>query len=97
MHLEIATPEQTFFNGEVEALTVPGTQGEFQILNNHAAIISTLKKGQVKIFGISDKFLEECSLHNKIKPPSNPKAPYILEIEGGVIELHSNKATVLVD
>lgn len=49
MFLEIITPDKKLFSGEVTAVTVPGTQGSFQILNNHAAIISTLEKGKVKV------------------------------------------------
>ena len=97
MHVDIVTLEETLFSGEVESLTVPGTQGKFQILNNHAAIMSTLKRGQVKLSVISDQSFEKNPLHDKISQPSNSKDPYILEIEGGVIELYSNKATVLVN
>ena len=45
MKLEIITPESTFFSGEVDAVTLPGTLGSFQILKNHAPLISSLTKG----------------------------------------------------
>lgn len=45
MKLEIITPESTFYSGEVDSVTLPGTMGSFQILKNHAPIISSLKKG----------------------------------------------------
>ena len=45
MKLEIVTPEQLVFSGEVSLLTVPGTSGRFTILKNHAPIISSLTKG----------------------------------------------------
>ena len=51
MHLEIVSPEAKLFSGEVESLTVPGASGSFQVLNNHAPIVSTLIKGQVRIQG----------------------------------------------
>jgi len=51
MYLEIITPELTVFKGEVDSVYVPGTNGDFEILNNHASVVSTLKKGFVKIFG----------------------------------------------
>ncbi|MDD4631512.1 MAG: ATP synthase F1 subunit epsilon [Proteiniphilum sp.] len=47
MILEIVTPEQTFFRGEVDSVTLPGVSGSFQILNNHAPLISSLKKGML--------------------------------------------------
>ena len=48
MLLEIFTPEQKYFDGQVESITFPGIDGSFQVLNNHAALISTLAKGTVK-------------------------------------------------
>ena len=49
MYLEIITPEKKLFNGEVDLVQVPGTKGSFEILNNHAPIISTLDPGNIKI------------------------------------------------
>ncbi|MCC6385519.1 MAG: ATP synthase F1 subunit epsilon [Bacteroidia bacterium] len=49
MFLEIISPEKKLFSGEVTSVTVPGSSGTFQILNNHAAIISTLQQGTVSI------------------------------------------------
>nr|WP_294894663.1 ATP synthase F1 subunit epsilon [uncultured Pedobacter sp.] len=51
MNLEILTPDKKIFEGEVTSVTVPGTQGSFEILNNHAPIISTLDNGKVVIRG----------------------------------------------
>jgi len=45
MYLEIVTPDQKVFEGEVLSATFPGTDGSFQILNHHAPLLSTLKKG----------------------------------------------------
>ena len=47
--LEIVTPEQQIFSGEVQSVQVPGIQGSFQVLYNHAPIISTLDQGKIKI------------------------------------------------
>lgn len=49
MTLEILTPDKKVFEGEVTAVTVPGTMGSFQILHDHAPIISTLEDGPVII------------------------------------------------
>jgi F-type H+-transporting ATPase subunit epsilon len=49
MYLEIITPEKKVYSGNVEAIKLPGAEGSFGILNNHAPIIATLKKGIVKI------------------------------------------------
>lgn len=49
MNLDIITPDESVFSGEITAVTVPGTEGMFQVLYNHAPIISTLTKGKIKI------------------------------------------------
>ena len=49
MTLEILTPDKKIYEGEVTAVTVPGTMGSFQILRDHAPIISTLEDGPVII------------------------------------------------
>lgn len=49
--MKIVSPEKVEFTGEVESVKVPGTMGNFEILNNHAPIISTLQKGIVEYDG----------------------------------------------
>ena len=49
MLLEIITPDKKVYSGEVSSVSVPGAGGRFQMLNNHAPIISTLLNGKVKI------------------------------------------------
>ena len=48
MYLEIITPEQKVFEGEVESATFPGSGGAFQVLNDHAPMVSSLTPGTVK-------------------------------------------------
>ncbi len=54
INIEIATPEAQVFEGSAVSVTVPGSNGRFQILKNHAPIISTLGKGSIDI-ATSDK------------------------------------------
>ena len=49
MTLEILTPDKTIYQGEVTSVTVPGTLGSFEVLKDHAPIISTLEDGKVII------------------------------------------------
>ena len=49
MLLEIIAPDQKLFSGEVDLIQVPGSKGSFEILRNHAPIISTLETGRIKI------------------------------------------------
>ena len=67
MELVVLTPEKEIFHGGISSVKVPGTNGEFEILNGHAPIVSSLKTGSVriitsagdrKIFNISKGFVE---------------------------------------
>jgi F-type H+-transporting ATPase subunit epsilon len=49
MLLEIIAPDKELYSGEVDLVQVPGSKGSFEILKNHAPIISTLEEGQIKI------------------------------------------------
>lgn len=48
MQLEIITPDKKLFEGEVSIVTFPGSDGSFQVQNNHAPLISLLKEGNVE-------------------------------------------------
>ena len=92
MYLEIVSPERTLFNGDVESVLVPGTDGSFQMLDNHAPIVSTLIKGTVKIIGeisvskdLSDVFFNVGSNETH------------LSISSGVVEMKENKIIILTD
>lgn len=91
MYLEIVTPEASLVSGEVSSVTVPGVEGEFQMLNNHAAIVSLLSEGKVKFAGnptiaegYESKFTKE-------------DGKWVMMIKGGTVEMNNNKVMVLAD
>lgn len=49
MKLSIITPDQPVFEGDITSVTVPGSAGAFEVLENHAPIVSTLESGKVII------------------------------------------------
>lgn len=51
MTLDILTPDRTVFSGEATSVTLPGSQGQFQVLNDHAPLVSTLELGAVTVEG----------------------------------------------
>ena len=93
MILEIVSPEATLFKGEVTSVTLPGVDGSFQILNNHAPIVSILKHGVIKIEALSFTILKE--LEDKFTKVN--EQTYLLEINSGTIEMKDNKVNVLAD
>ena len=90
MFIEIVSPEKTIFTGDVNSVYLPGAEGFFQILNNHAPIVSILKKGTIKLSGkFEDDISENLSLEGVNKAS--------LAIESGVVEMKNNKLIILVD
>lgn len=49
MNLIVLTPDKEIFNGEIISVQVPGISGKFEILNNHAPIVSALTSGSIRI------------------------------------------------
>lgn len=92
MYLEIVSPEATLFTGEVTAVTVPGIDGEFQILNNHAPIISLLQEGKVTIKG---KVVLKEAHQDKFSKTANGDT--VLHIGSGTVEMKNNRVIVLAD
>ena len=45
MHFELRTPDQTLFDGKVDAVSLPGSDGRFQVLDRHADLLSSLSEG----------------------------------------------------
>ena len=55
MELEIITPEKKLYGGSVNSIQLPGLDGKFEILNNHAPIISILNKGNIRVTDTNNK------------------------------------------
>ncbi|PID69292.1 MAG: hypothetical protein CSA39_02720 [Flavobacteriales bacterium] len=91
MHLQIITPEKIIFNANVDAVTVPGVSGEFQMLQNHAPIVSLLTKGDVMIR------LNEKDVNSHLIPHKNKKGVYVYRIKSGTVEQRDNKIILLAD
>jgi F-type H+-transporting ATPase subunit epsilon len=97
MFLEIVTPEAILFSSKVDLFSAPGVEGEFQILNNHAPIVSNLKEGQIKIYVHNQDHLVLDDLHAELKPSADDAKVLTLAIKSGTLELKENKAIILAD
>lgn len=93
--VDILTPESNVFSGEVVSVTLPGLDGIFQVLPNHAPIISALKQGILKI-ELTNSFDPEQFKSKLISATSDSKKIEI-SINGGVAELTNNKMIVLAE
>ncbi len=96
MNISILTPDKEVFQGSIISVKVPGTMGEFQILKNHAPIVSSLEKGTVTLMtsGGPYKFYEEES--GTIKEGSDAGKIIQFSIGGGFVEVLNNEVSLLV-
>ena len=92
MQLEIVSPERTLLTADVESVIVPGTDGSFQMLDNHAPIVSTLISGTVKISGVIQ---DSNSLPDSFSVISSKEIH--LSVGSGVVEMKENKVIILTD
>ncbi len=97
MFLEIVSPESVLFSSEVDAISVPGDNGEFQMLNNHAPVVANLKQGQVKIHVHTQQHLELDDLNGLLVPHTDDDKILTLQINSGTLEFNDNKAIILAD
>jgi len=92
MKLEIVSPEAVLLQTEVDSVAVPGINGDFQMLENHAPVVSLLQKGNVKIYG---NFEIDKDFQDKFTK-GNDNGTW-LAINSGTIEMSKNKVIILVD
>ncbi|MFV9549701.1 FoF1 ATP synthase subunit delta/epsilon [Algibacter sp. PT7-4] len=97
MYLEIVSPEATLFSSEVDSVTVPGKNGDFQMLNNHTAIVSVLKEGVIKIHTHTQSHLTFDTLHSEVIPHNDDDKILTVKINSGTIEMKDNKVIILAD
>ena len=92
MFLEIVTPEASIFQGDIESVIVPGLNGEFQMLVNHAPVVSLLQEGKIKIKG---NISVDEAYQDKFTKGEDDST--VLSINSGTIEMKDNKIIILVD
>ena len=92
MYLEIVSPEATLFSGEVISVIVPGIDGNFEMLNNHAPVVSLLKEGTITISG---NIVLEKEVENYFT--KGDKNTTLLNISSGTLEMNANKVIILAD
>lgn len=96
MNLEIITPESRIFQGEADAVQLPGKEGLFQVLNGHAPMISTLQAGLVKI-DIPSSASSIDGLNAAIEAEKGNDKVLRMQVSGGVVEVQKDHVIILAD
>ena len=94
MLIEIFSIDCKLLSGNINSVIFPGSDGSFQVLKNHAPIVSTLKKGKITIEG--EVSLED-NVPEKFYNLKKDKKMTSLEIESGLMEMKKNSIKVLID
>ena len=96
MQISVLTPDRTLFTGTIESVTVPGTNGNFQILNNHAPIVSALGKGTVAIVtGDGEQKIYNAET-GKTETANAAGRTVTYQVGGGFVEVLKNEISLLV-
>ena len=93
MNIKILTPEFVVFEGEVKSVLLPGKNGEFHIMKDHAAIVTSLNGGKIKVF--TNEIDEEYSQH--FTKESEKESVFSFEMKSGVVEFSNNKGIILAE
>ena len=97
MQLEIVTPEKKIYVGEVDMINLPGTDGSFGILKDHAAIVSTLKAGTIKVLQVEGGFNKVNSETGELQNDIKDDKELFFDVKGGVVEVNNNQIIVLAE
>lgn len=82
LHLQILSPEEQIFSGEISKITLPGTAGRFTVLPGHAPLISSLERGLVRFLPTS---------------PSASAGEISIAVSRGFAEIKENNVTVCIE
>ncbi len=93
MNIKILTPEFVVFDGEVSSVLLPGKNGDFHIMKDHAAIVASLISGKVKVF--TNAIDEKYSKH--FKKENEKDSVFSFRMKSGVVEFNNNKGIILAE
>ena len=95
MQLDILTPERKLYSGEVTYVEMPGIDGYFGVLDNHAAMISALGAGKITVDQV--KAISPSDDENETFLKDAEQQRFTIDVKGGVAEIFHNKVIVLLD
>jgi F-type H+-transporting ATPase subunit epsilon len=97
MTIEIITPVKQLFKGEVSMASFPGSDGSFGVLNNHAPIVATLKKGTILMRVVDPAAVQFNDESGSIEHDISKDGELRIDVNGGVVEMSNNHVIVLAE
>ena len=97
MHISVLSPDRELFNGEVTSVKVPGSLGQFQILRNHAPIVSSLTDGEVTLKTSQGEARVYNDESGNVETVNETGRTLTFQIERGFVEVLNNEINLLVE
>ena len=96
LEIEIVTPQKTVFSGNARSITLPGTMAPFQVLYNHAPIVSSLELGQIKIVDENNNEIFYATSHGFTEISRNVVS-VLVETAENAADIDSNEVSKLIE
>lgn len=96
MTITVLTPDRKIFEGNINSVKVPGSLGEFQVLKNHAPIVSSLDAGKVTLETAEGDHVVFDEASGSLLTASGTGKKITFQIGGGFIEVLNNDVSLLV-
>lgn len=96
MKITVLTPDKKIFEGTIVSVKSPGVSGQFQVLKNHAPIVSALEDGQVEIVTSSGEYSYYNEETGQLEKAAESGRKITFHITGGFIEVLNNNVSLLV-
>lgn len=96
MKISVLTPDRTIFNGNISSVSLPGTQGSFQLLDNHAPLVSSLDAGRITLVTAAGDYRYYDEQEEAVKDASGANRSMSFSIDRGFVEVLNNEVNLLV-
>lgn len=97
MILEVITPDEVLYKGNVSQVILSGLEGSFGILDNHAPLISALAKGDIKVDQDVTDNKDKKAYNGVLNEKYREDNQFTFAVNGGIIEVFDNKILVLAE
>ena len=96
MNISVLTPDRSIFTGSISSITLPGVEGSFQLLDNHAPLVSALSGGKVTLRPAAGGYRYFNEDDNSTIEGTDTSREMTFTIDGGFVEVLRNEVNLLV-
>ena len=96
MNISVLTPDRTIFTGQISKVSLPGVEGSFQLLDNHAPLVSALSGGKVTLQTGSGAYRFYNEETKEMAEGAGSARAMTFTIDGGFVEVLNNEVNLLV-